>query len=58
MLVDHSFAGRVAAAVTDRAPENVGVLLFLEALIPANFWTPKGDFSKEGWPALADGGFH
>jgi pimeloyl-ACP methyl ester carboxylesterase len=54
VLVGHSFAGKVAAAVADRAHERVGIVLFLDAFRPANVRTPQGSFSEE-WPPLADG---
>jgi len=55
VLVGHSFAGKVVAAVADRVPEKVTALLFLDAYRPANVRTPQGDFSAEPWPTLADG---
>jgi pimeloyl-ACP methyl ester carboxylesterase len=55
VLVGHSFAGKVAAAVADRAGERVGLVLFVDAFIPENVRVPQGDFSSEGWPTLADG---
>jgi pimeloyl-ACP methyl ester carboxylesterase len=56
VLVGHSFAGKVAAAVADRAGEKkVGLVLFLDAFRPENVRTPQGDFSSEGWPTLGDG---
>jgi pimeloyl-ACP methyl ester carboxylesterase len=56
VLVGHSFAGKVVAAVADRAvAKKVGMVLFLDAFIPANVRTPQGDFSSEGWPTLGDG---
>src|SRR5437016_4265900 len=55
VLVGHSFAGKVIAAVADRIPERIGVLLFVDAFRPARVRTPQGDFSSEGWPTLGDG---
>ncbi|MDA4112724.1 MAG: alpha/beta hydrolase [Thaumarchaeota archaeon] len=56
VLVGHSFAGKVVAAVADRADEKrVGLVLFLDAFIPEDVRTPQGDFSREGWPTLEDG---
>ena len=55
VLVGHSFAGKVVAAVADRVPDKVSALLFLDAYRPANVRTPQGDFSAEGWPTMADG---
>ena len=48
VLVGHSFAGKVAAAVADRAGEKVGLVLFVDAFIPRDVRTPQGDFSSEG----------
>jgi pimeloyl-ACP methyl ester carboxylesterase len=43
LIVGHSFAGKVAAAVADRVPEKVDMLLYLDAYRPAkNVRTPQG----------------
>ena len=55
ILVGHSFAGKVVAAVADRARDKVGAILFVDAFIPEDIRTPQGNFSREGWPTLADG---
>jgi pimeloyl-ACP methyl ester carboxylesterase len=55
VLVGHSFAGKVVAAVADRVYEKVGIVLFLDAFRPADVRTPQGDFSSGGWPTLEDG---
>ncbi|MDA4123624.1 MAG: alpha/beta hydrolase [Thaumarchaeota archaeon] len=55
VLVGHSFAGKVVAAVADRIPERLGSLLFLDAYRPAKVRMPQGDFSAEGWQTLGDG---
>ncbi len=44
VLVGHSFAGKVAAAVADRAPEKVRMLLYLDAFRPEKVRTPQGAF--------------
>ena len=55
VLVGHSFAGKVVAAVADRAREKVDAILFVDAFIPEDVRTSQGDFSREDWPTLADG---
>jgi len=42
VLVGHSFAGKVVAAVADRAPERVRMLLYLDAFRPQKVRTPQG----------------
>ena len=44
VLVGHSFAGKVAAAVADRVPEKVRLLLYLDAFRPEKVRTPQGAF--------------
>lgn len=44
VLVGHSFAGKVVAAVADRIPENVRVVLYLNALLPKKVRTPQANF--------------
>ena len=43
-LVGHSFAGKVAAAVADRAPENVHKVVYLDAFRPERTTEPQGGF--------------
>ena len=52
VLVGHSFAGKVAAAVADRAPEKVKLILYLDAFRPDKVRTPQGGFdpTKEFGP--------
>jgi len=52
VLVGHSFAGKVAAAVADRVPEKVKLLLYLDAYRPEKVRTPQGSFdpTKEFGP--------
>lgn len=45
VLVGHSFAGKVVAAVADRVPQKVNVLLYLDAFRPSNIRTPQGSFT-------------
>ena len=42
VLVGHSFAGKVAAAVADRASRKVRTLLYLDAFRPQKIRTPQG----------------
>jgi pimeloyl-ACP methyl ester carboxylesterase len=44
VLVGHSFAGKVVAAVADRAPEKVRLVLYLDAFRPEKVRTPQGGF--------------
>ena len=44
VLVGHSFAGKVAAAVADRIPEKVRKVLYLDAFRPERVRTPQGGF--------------
>lgn len=52
VLVGHSFAGKVAAAVADRVPSKVRSLLYLDAFRPEKVKTPQGSFdpTKEFGP--------
>ncbi len=58
VLVGHSFAGKVAAAVADRASEKVKLVLYLDAFRPEKVRTPQGSFdpTKEFGP-LPQGSF-
>jgi pimeloyl-ACP methyl ester carboxylesterase len=47
VLVGHSFAGKVVAAVADRVPEKVRTLLYLDAFRPAKVRIPQGAFNPE-----------
>ena len=44
VLVGHSFAGKVVAAVADRVPEKVRLLVYLDAFRPAKVRGPQGAF--------------
>lgn len=52
VLVGHSFAGKVVAAVADRVPEKVKLVLYLDALRPEKVRTPQANFdlTKEFGP--------
>ncbi len=45
VLVGHSFAGKLAAAVADRVSEKVSVLLYLDAFRPEKVRTPQAAFN-------------
>jgi len=47
VLVGHSFAGKVAAAVADREPDKVSMLLYLDGFTPEKVRTPQGSFPDE-----------
>ena len=55
VLVGHSFAGKVAAAVADRAHEKVEKVVYLDAFRPERVTTPQGGFdpTREFGPAPA-----
>lgn len=44
VLVGHSFAGKVAAAVADRLPREVRKVVYLDAFRPERVRTPQGGF--------------
>ena len=48
VLVGHSFAGKVVAAVADRIPESVKMFLYLDALRPDKVRTPQAAFNPSG----------
>jgi pimeloyl-ACP methyl ester carboxylesterase len=47
VLVGHSFAGKVAAAVADRAADKVAKVLYLDGFHPQKVRTPQGVFPDE-----------
>ncbi len=51
VLVGHSFAGKVAAAVADRAPKRVRMVLYLDAVRPQKVRTPQGSFDPSEFPS-------
>lgn len=56
VLVGHSFAGKVVAAVADRAPEKVNMILYLDAFRPEkNVRTPQGSFDPNEFGSLKPG---
>jgi pimeloyl-ACP methyl ester carboxylesterase len=48
VLVGHSFAGKVAAAVADRAHPKVRRVIYLDAFRPERVLTPQGGFDPAG----------
>jgi pimeloyl-ACP methyl ester carboxylesterase len=55
VLVGHSFAGKVVAAVADRAPERVRMVLYLDAFRPQKVRTPQGGFEPNEFGSLKPG---
>lgn len=55
VLVGHSFAGKVAAAVADRESDKVKSIIYLDAFTPKKVRTPQGAFdpASEFGPPLA-----
>lgn len=47
VLVGHSFAGKIAAAVADHAADKVGMVLYLDGFTPEKVRTPQGSFPDE-----------
>jgi len=52
VLVGHSFAGKVVAAVADRAHEKVRTLLYLDAFRPQKVRTAQGSFDPNEFGSL------
>ncbi len=50
VLVGHSFAGKVAAAVADRAHKKISTLVYLDAFRPEKVRTPQGAFNPSEFP--------
>jgi pimeloyl-ACP methyl ester carboxylesterase len=48
VLAGHSFAGKVAAAVADRAHEKVKKVIYVDAFRPERVTTPQGGFDPAG----------
>ena len=48
VLVGHSFAGKVTAAVADRAHDKVRKVIYLDAFRPERVRTPQGGFDPSG----------
>ncbi len=58
VLVGHSFAGKVAAAVADRAPDKTRKVIYLDASRPERVRTPQGGFDPaREFGAPPQGGF-
>lgn len=56
VLVGHSFAGKVVAAVADRAPKKVRMILYLDAFRPEKkVTTPQGSFDPNEFGSLKPG---
>ena len=55
VLVGHSFAGKVVAAVADSAPERIKTLLYLDAFRPEKVRTPQGAFDPSEFGPLPPG---
>ncbi len=56
VLVGHSFAGKVVAAVADRAPKQVRMILYLDAFRPEKkVRTPQGSFDPNEFGSLKPG---
>lgn len=55
VLVGHSFAGKVVAAVADRVHEKVRTLLYLDAFRPQKVRTPQGGFDPNEFGNLKPG---
>jgi len=55
VLVGHSFAGKVTAAVADREPEKVRKLLYLDAFRPQKVRAPQGGFDPSEFGSLKPG---
>ena len=57
-LVGHSFAGKVAAAVSDRAHDKIRRVIYLDSFRPERVRTPQGSFDPaEEFGALQPGEF-
>jgi pimeloyl-ACP methyl ester carboxylesterase len=56
VLAGHSFAGKVVAAVADRAPDKVKLILYVDAFRPEKVRTPQGAFDSSEF-GLKPGGW-
>jgi pimeloyl-ACP methyl ester carboxylesterase len=57
VLVGHSFAGKVAAAVADRIPERVRQVIYLDAFRPERVREPQGGFDpRKEFPSITPDG--
>lgn len=58
VLVGHSFAGKVVAAVADRSPEEVRKVIYVDAFRPERVREPQGAFDPTGeFGPAPSGGF-
>ncbi len=55
VLVGHSFAGKVAAAVADRVADRIGSVIYLDSFLPKKIRTPQGGFQPDEFGKLAEG---
>lgn len=55
LLVGHSFAGKVAAAVGDRIPDRIKMVLYLDSFWPKKTDEPQGDFQPDEFGKLEPG---
>ena len=55
VLVGHSFAGKVAAAVGDRMHDRVESIVYLDAFRPAKVRTPQGAFDVSEFGPVPEG---
>ena len=55
VVVGHSFAGKVAAVVADKRPDNVRSILYLDAARPAKVRTPQCAFDPSEFGPLPEG---
>jgi len=55
VLVGHSFAGKVVAAVADNVPQKVRTLLYIDAFRPQKVKTPQGSFDPSEYASLKPG---
>jgi pimeloyl-ACP methyl ester carboxylesterase len=55
VLVGHSFAGKVVAAVADRVPRRVRAVLYLDAFRPGRVRAPQGAFDPSEFGPLPPG---
>ena len=53
ILVGHSFAGKVVAAVADRAPEKVRTLIYVDAFRPRRSGRRRVSRSQRVWESQA-----
>ena len=58
VLVGHSFAGKIAAAVADRVPGTVRKVVYLDSFRPERVSTPQGAFDPEGEFGAPPAGTH